>query len=375
MDQRQHPYPQLEIDLDKLQENLAALKERCQASCVRLCGVVKGFSALPEAAALYEAAGLDSIGSSRLEQLRRLRQAGFRTPLLLIRIPMRSEAEELVKWADISLQSELEVLRAVNQAAAGAGVRHKVILMADLGDLREGFWDREELVSAALEVERELSHLELLGIGTNLGCYGSIQATPEKLEELAAAAEQVEEAIGRRLEVVSGGASSSVHMLLDGTLPRRVNHLRVGELLLLGRVWSCDMPQLHKDVFTLRAEVAEVKTKPSYPVGELSVDAFGRTRTYVDRGRRRRAVLDIGRTDYGECEDLRFREPGLIMLGASSDHTLVDVQDAARPIQVGDVVEFDLTYAGVVYLTHSENVRAVFRRGGKLLPGGSCNAR
>ena len=189
MRERQEQYPQLEVDLGKLQENLAALRERCQVSGLKLSGIVKGFCALPEAAKVYDRAGLDSIGSSRLEQLRTLRQAGIRTPLMMIRIPMLSEVDELVKWADISLQSEISVLRATNEAAARAGVRHKVILMVDLGDLREGFWDREELISAALEVEQKLENLELLGVGTNLGCYGSVQATPERMGEHIAAAE------------------------------------------------------------------------------------------------------------------------------------------------------------------------------------------
>ena len=161
MRERQEQYPQLEVDLGKLQENLAALRERCQVSGIKLSGIVKGFCALPEAAKVYDRAGLDSIGSSRLEQLRTLRQAGIRTPLMMIRIPMRTEVDELVEWADISLQSEISVLRATNEAAARAGVRHKVILMVDLGDLREGFWDREELISAALEVEQKLENLDL----------------------------------------------------------------------------------------------------------------------------------------------------------------------------------------------------------------------
>ena len=365
MDKTRSQYPQVEMDLGKLKENLAALQRRCQASSIRLSGVVKGFSAHPEAAKVYDAAGLDSIGSSRLEQLRRLRLAGIQSPLMMIRIPMLSEVDALVEWADISLQSELAVLRATDQAAARAGKRHKVILMADLGDLREGFWDREELVAAALEVERGLPNLELLGVGTNLGCYGTIQATPEKMEELIAAAEAVEGALGRRLEVLSGGSSTSLHMVLDGTMPSRINHLRVGEAILLGGIWGCEMDFMHRDVFTLRAEVAELKTKPTHPVGELSVDAFGRTRTYVDRGHRRRAILAMGRVDYGECEDLIPREPGLIVLGASSDHTLVDVQDTARRIQVGDILEFDLCYATMVYLTNSESVHLVFRDKGK----------
>ena len=84
MRERQEQYPQLEVDLGKLQENLAALRERCQVSGIKLSGIVKGFCALPEAAKVYDRAGLDSIGSSRLEQLRTLRQAGIRTPLMMI---------------------------------------------------------------------------------------------------------------------------------------------------------------------------------------------------------------------------------------------------------------------------------------------------
>lgn len=361
MSQPIYQYPHVEIDLGKLKENLAALQERCQASSIEITGIVKGFSALPPAVKAYEEVGMHSVGSSRMDQLRRLREAGITAQLMLIRIPMPCEVEEVVRWSDISLESEIAVLRALNQAAERAGNRHKVILMVDLGDLREGFWDRDELVSAALEVEREMPHLELLGLGTNLGCYGSVQATPEKMEELVAAAEQVEQAIGRRLDILSGGASSSLHMVLDGTMPPRINHLRVGEGILLGSIWGCNMEFMHKDIFTLRAQVIESKVKPSHPVGVLSVDAFGRTRTYVDRGHRHRCLLAMGRVDYGECDDLVPREAGIKVLGASSDHTILDVEDGVRPFAVGDVIEFDLCYATMVYLTGSRSVHIYYK--------------
>ena len=361
MSQPIYQYPHVEIDLGKLKENLAALQERCQASSIEITGIVKGFSALPPAVKAYEEVGMHSVGSSRMDQLRRLREAGITAQLMLIRIPMPCEVEEVVRWSDISLESEIAVLRALNQAAERAGKRHKVILMVDLGDLREGFWDRDELVSAALEVEREMPHLELLGLGTNLGCYGSVQATPEKMEELVAAAEQVEQAIGRRLDILSGGASSSLHMVLDGTMPPRINHLRVGEGILLGSIWGCNMEFMHKDIFTLRAQVIESKVKPSHPVGVLSVDALGRTRTYVDRGHRHRCLLAMGRVDYGECDDLVPREAGIKVLGASSDHTILDVEDGVRPFAVGDVIEFDLCYATMVYLTGSRSVHIYYK--------------
>lgn len=365
MSQPIYQYPHVEIDLGKLKENLAALQERCQASSIELSGVVKGFHALPQVVKVYEEVGLSSVASSRLDQLQGLREAGIQVPLMLIRIPMPCEVEEAVQWSDISLNSEISVLRLLNEAACRQGKIHKVILMVDLGDLREGFWDWDELTAAALEVERDMPGLHLLGVGTNLGCYGSIQATPEKMRELVAAAEHVEGAIGRKLEIISGGASSSLHMVLDGTMPSRINHLRVGEGVLLGSIWGCNMEFMHKHIFILRAQVIESKVKPSHPVGELSVDAFGRTRTYVDRGHRLRCLLAMGRVDYGESDDLIPREPGIKVLGASSDHTILDVEGAARRLQTGDVLEFDLCYATMVYLTGSKSVHIYYRQDAK----------
>ena len=360
-------YPLLEIDLDKLKQNLAALNERCQSLSVEIAGVVKGFTALPEAAEVYAECGIRTLASSRLGQLRALHDAGIGSERFLIRIPMLSELAEAAEIADMSLQSEPETLRALNAECARRRKRHKVILMLDLGDLREGFWSREELVDAALEVEYRLDHLELAGIGTNLGCYGSVAATPEKLRELVSAAEAVERAIGRELQYISGGASTSVHMVLDGTLPARVNHLRVGEFALLGGIYGCYPDFMHRDVFTLRMEVVECKPKPSYPVGELTVDAFGKTREYTDRGVRRRALCAAGRVDYGDPLDLTPRMAGVEVLGASSDHTILDVEDAAVPVKVGDVLDFGVSYGSLVYLTNTPEVRVVFRKNGVLL--------
>ena len=300
------------------------------------------------------------------EAVRYCHVRGVRVYLTLNTLVTDRELPKVAEVADMSLQSELETLRALNAVCAKRGTRHRVILMADLGDLREGFWSREELVDAALEVEYKLDHLELAGVGTNLGCYGSVAATPEKLRELVSAAEAVERAIGRELQYISGGASTSVHMVLDGTLPARVNHLRIGEFALLGGIYGCYPDFLRRDVFTLRMEVVECKPKPSYPVGELTVDAFGKTREYTDRGIRRRALCAAGRVDYGDPFDLTPRLAGVEVLGASSDHTILDVEDAAVPIRLGDVLDFGVSYGSLVYLTNTPEVRIVYRKNGRL---------
>jgi len=282
---------------------------------------------------------------------------------MMIRIPMLSEAAEIVRVTDISLNSSVEVLKELNKQAGLQDKKHQVILMADLGDLREGFWDKEEMLEAALMVENDLHNLELAGVGTNVGCYGAIAPTPDKLNELVAIAEMIEEKIGRELEFISGGATSSLTTMIDGELPPRINMLRIGEGIILAidlqEYWGYDMSYLYKDVFTLRAEVLEVRDKPTHPVGKIMIDCFGKTPTYEDRGIRRRALVGIGRVDYGSPEDLVAKDENISVVGASSDHTILDVEDAGD-IRVGDTVDFKVCYANLVYLTSSDNINKIY---------------
>lgn len=353
-------YPCLEADLDKLKENLTTLRERCQDSFVGIIGVVKGVNAWESVVRVYDGMGFPYLATSRLGQIEKMRAMGVKTPLILIRVPMLSELDALASLADASLQSDLGVLRATDAAAARAGRTHGVLLMIDLGDLREGFWSAEELVDAAVEVETRLTNLRLLGVGVNLSCYGSIRPDRRNMQGLSSLALDVERAIGRPLSLVSGGASTSAYMVLDGTMPGRVNNLRLGEIGLVGRAnYGCDPDFTHRDVFTLRAEVVECRDKPSFPVGQLTVDAFGREGHYEDRGIRRRALIAIGRVDYGDPADLRPRMAGVEILGASSDHTILDVEAVKDGVRVGDVLEFDVNYASLVNLTNTPGVELV----------------
>ena len=220
------------------------------------------------------------------------------------------------------------------------------------------------MVEIAEYIENRMINIQLVGIGTNLGCYGSIAPTAEKLEELVELAEKIEARLDRELEYISGGATSSLMRVWDKDIPERVNLLRVGEGILLARdldtFYGYDMSELYQDVFRLKAEVIEVKTKPSYPVGTIAIDAFGHTPAYVDRGMRRRALLAVGKVDYGDPCELIPMEEGIEVLGASSDHTIIDVEDAERDYKVGDTMTFDICYATIVYLTNCRNVRIEF---------------
>jgi len=150
--------------------------------------------------------------------------------------------------------------------------------------------------------------------------------------------------------------------MLSGKMPQRINMLRIGEFALLGGINDCFPTDINRDVFTLRAEVVECRDKPSYPIGQLAVDAFGRVGHYEDRGVRRRAIVAVGRVDYGDYADISPRLDGIEILGASSDHTILDVEAVKDQISVGDVLEFDVRYGALVHLTQSKSVCVICKQ-------------
>ncbi len=358
-------YPAVVIDHAAYRENARILIDRCAAKGIGVAGVIKGANATAGIAEDLASAGATMIASSRMEQLRRVKEAGVDLPLLMIRVPMLSEIPELIEVADISLNSELATLEALDREARLQGKVHRVILMADLGDLREGWWfDHEELVDAAERVEREMDGLYLEGIGTNLGCYGSVVPTRDKMDYLAELAERVEARIGRPLDIVSGGATTSLMGVFEDYMPAKINMLRIGAAILAGPLEdmrTCygyrELDALSDEAFILHAQIIELKRKASHPVGRLGVDAFGQKPVYVDRGERMRALIAVGRADYGDIGDLIPMTEGAEVIGASGDHTIVDVEDVREPLQVGDVLRFKLKYSATLRLTGSENVR------------------
>lgn len=358
-------FPRIVIDRDKLRNNCTQIVKHCEARGIAVAGVIKGAGGLPEIARLYRSCGAAQLATSRLEQMELWRREGIPGPYMLLRVPGLSELPEVARLADYSLQSDATTLDALNSVCAEQGVTHRVIVMADLGDLREGFWDKAEMVEVCCHVERGLDHLHLAGVGVNLGCYGAVKPTPENMEQLVDIARAVEARIGRRLEIVSGGATSSYTLVHWGTMPQGINHLRIGETALLAKDlqvdWGIsDMDYLLRGTMRLEAEIIELRKKPTHPVGETVIDAFGNRPTFVDRGMRLRALAAFGRADVGQVETLLCREPGMTVIGGSSDHCILDVEDCPRALRVGDVVSFDLSYSHMLYATGRTDIAVVF---------------
>ena len=348
--------PQITIDLSRIERNAKAVVGRCAQSGIQVFGVTKGTCGMPQVARAMLRGGVVGIAESRFENIRRLRDSGIQCPIMLLRSPPLSRAEEVVRTVDISLQSELTIIHELSRIAERLGRVHDIILMIDLGDLREGIWPNDLLPT--IEQILEMRGVRVAGVGTNLTCFGAIVPTRENLSQLEAHAYKVERVTGLRLDWVSGGNSSSLPLLLTGCMPKGINNLRIGEAILQGgRDTFLDQPwdELDSDAFRLSGELLEVKTKPSMPIGKSGVDAFGQKPFFMDEGDRLRGIANIGREDV-IVEGMTPINPGVRVLGASSDHLVLDLTDANPSLQVGDQVDFRLNYGAMLAVMTSEYV-------------------
>jgi predicted amino acid racemase len=353
-------YPRLEIKLDQIENNIRKIVGLCKNSNINITGVIKGYNGIPSVSKSFVENGCANIGSSRIEQLKAMKDIDNDIKTMMIRIPMLSEVEEIVKYADISLNSELTTVEALNDKCSMLGKTHKVILMFDVGDIREGYFDVDEIVEVAKIIETDMKHIELMGVGTNIGCYGSIKPTIKNMNRLIEVAEVIEKAIERKLEIISGGATTSVTLVKDGIMPEKINHLRVGEEILLNRdlieYWGYEFNDMYDDNFVLIAEIVEMKDKPSYPVGEIFIDAFGNITEYEDIGIRKKAILGVGRQDFGDHTKLIPIDTNIQIIGSSSDHLIVDISDSDKQYKIGDTISFNLYYGAMLFASNSEYV-------------------
>jgi ornithine racemase len=345
----------LTVDLAKVEHNARAVVDLCAAHGVDVTGVTKGVCGEPEVARAMLRGGVVSIGESRLENVRRLRAGGVDAPVLLLRIPSLSQASDVVEFTGTSCNAELSAVDGLAAAALDAGVEHGVIVMVDIGDLREGVWP-DQLVTFARHVH-DRAGLRLAGVGANLACFGGVIPSAANMGLLGELVEEVEDELGEPVGMVSGGNSSALPLVAAGDMPDRVNHLRIGEAILLGRetVGRTAWPGTVQDAVVLHSEVLELGFKPSMPIGPRGQDAMGHTPAFTDRGWRHHALVNLGTVDT-DTGGLTPVDPRLCVLGASSDYLVLDVSGARGELQVGDPVSFLPGYGAMVRAASSPYV-------------------
>jgi ornithine racemase len=336
--------PRLEIGLDKIQHNACTLVERLGDCGISVTGVTKAALGSPEIAAVLLRAGASALGDSRIENIEAMRLAGVPASMTLIRSPMRSQADRGVTHADVSFHTELDVIRKCSIAAQQAKRTHGIVLMVELGDLREGVMP-DDLMNTVRETLR-FPNVVFKGIGTNFACRSGVSPDARNMAELSALADSIEARFGLTVDIVSGGNSANLPWALSGADTGRINDLRLGESLLLGRETLHRQPidGLHTDAITLVAEVIESKVKPSQPWGKIAQNAFGDKPSATDRGDVSQTILAVGRQDTdpsGLCVS-----PGIEILEASSDHLITDSGSCRAP--VGTEITFQINYSALL---------------------------
>lgn len=357
--------PRVIIDTDKIRRNVDVVSGRLAKSGVSLMFVTKGLGADMRVAELaMRHPAVSFLADSRVINLRKYADAARRCgkQTVLLRLPMHSEVSDAVRYADISLNSELSTVEKLSEAACAQGVEHKVVLMVDMGDLREGvmYMDEEALLALCRAVIA-LPNIELYGLGVNLTCYGGVLPDEDNLGAFCDLAERLEQSLGMKFKMISGGNSSSAEFAASGRMPSKINNLRLGEALLLGNDTALGklIEGCHGDAVQLEAEIIELKRKPSVPIGRIGADAFGNKPVFEDKGTVTRAIMAIGRQDVN-VEGLMPLDAGITVLGASSDHTLLDVTDAEREYRVGDRVRFGLSYGAMLGAAVSGYIESIY---------------
>jgi predicted amino acid racemase len=335
--------------------NVKKVAAYCAPLNIGIFVVTKVFRAFRPLVEAIQDLDIDGIADSRLENLEHV--SDIPVQKLLLRLPMPSEASRVVAIADISLNSEWDTLVRLNEAAERLSKRHGVILMLEMGDLREGMDNAQfEWILNRIHL---LKQLDFIGIGANFSCYGGIMATPEKLSSLAGYAARFTKATGTVNPVVSGGNSSSLYLVENGEIPEGINSLRLGEALILGRetAFGNHIFDLSDSLVSLDAELIEIKVKPSYPIGVMTYDAFGEKPQIEDRGMITRGILAIGQQDV-DLKGLTPYDENIEILGGSSDHLIVEIK--AGDYKVGDIVRFRVNYSALLRLSTSPYVQKSF---------------
>lgn len=356
----------IELDIDKLRHNYQFLdnlfgKHHIQWGVVSkvLCGSKPYIQEILDL-------GATQILDSRISNLKVIKQLNPNIETIYIKPPAKRAIKSVVQYADISLNSELATISLLSEEASRQGKTHKVIIMIELGDLREGIMG-ENLMDFYEHIFKQ-KNIQVVGLGTNLSCLNGVLPNTDKLVQLSLYKQLIEAKFNKKIPLVSGGTSVTVPLLEMYQIPEGVNHFRVGEMLYRGNnlIEETDYIGMEQDVFTLFAEIIELVEKPIVPSGatganvavsgetsEINPDDYGKT-TY-------RAILDIGLLDI-DTRHMNPTDKEIGLGGASSDMIVVDLGSEKPKYQVGDLISFSLTYMGILGVMNSKYIDKRIKR-------------
>jgi predicted amino acid racemase len=339
----------IEINLEKIRRNAKFLRDLFEKKGISIFAITKLVLGDPIIAKIIVDTGIEYIGDSRINNIIKMREVGIEAKLILIRNPAISEISQVIKYSDISLNSELKAIRMLSEEAKKQKKRHGIIIMVEMGDLREGIMPNKlgSIVKGTLKLEG----VELLGIGTNLKCFAGVIPDDTNMMEFSAIAENIENQFGIKLKFISGGNSANYNWVMSTKNIGLINNLRIGTAILMGLESIKDslIAELEQNIFTLVGEIVQLDKKPKTPKGKFKTNAFGEPSVFKNKkirgkGFRTQALLNVGRQDI--LEKGLTPKVDIEILGASSDYLIIDVKN--NNFEVGDKIKFNMSYESVL---------------------------
>ncbi len=302
--------------------------------------------------------GIGEMHDSRISNLKKIKELDPEVLTIYIKPPPRDIIESVVKYADASLNTELTTLHALSEEAQRQDTVHKVIIMIEMGDLREGVM-REDLLDFYEKVFN-LPALEVIGIGTNLNCMHGVMPDEDKLIQLALYKQLIELQFDKTIPLVSGGTTVTIPLLLRNQLPQGVNHFRVGEALFFGKDLFSQgiIDGMHGGVMELYSQIIEIAEKPKVPSGDLGQNPQGKVAEINEEEYGKtsyRAILDIGYLDINPDHLINVHDD-VSIADASSDMLILDVGDNKNNYKVGDFIRFRMEYMGALGIMNSDYI-------------------
>lgn len=306
---------------------------------------------------------INQVSDSRVSNLKSIKSIRPDIETIYIKPPARRAIKNVVKYADISMNTEIETIRMLSEEAARQDKTHKIIIMIELGELREGIMGEDFM--EFYENVFKLKNIEVAGLGTNLSCLYGVLPNHDKLIQLCLYEQLIEAKFNRHIKYVSGGSSVTIPLIRQRLLPAGINHFRVGETLFLGTDLYNDkpLPGMHSDVFKLFTEIIELMEKPVVPIGEMGTNVEGNSYSFDEEmigERTLRAIIDIGLLDVEE-KHLIPVDKNIRIVGASSDMLVIDLGDNSKKYKVGDLLEFKLDYMGTLRIINSKYIEKRIR--------------
>ncbi|MFH1049652.1 MAG: alanine racemase [bacterium] len=358
---------ELVIKTNRILQNIKKISDYLMKNDVKWTLIVKLLSGNKQILEKFlydnEMKKLHSIGDSRISNLKVIKKIRPDIITMYIKPPSIETAKSIVQFADISFNTSFETIKALNNEAARQGKQHRIVIMIELGELREGIM-RENVVDFYKKVF-ELENIKTVGIGSNLGCMYGVEPTYDKLVQLSLYKRIIEAMFNQKLEIISGGSSITLPLIGKNKLPKSVNHFRIGEAAFLGTspLTGKKFRDLSTDVFEYKANIIELEEKENVPDGNLGEGNVGHTAEIeqgTDNTRSYKAIVDFGVLDV-DANELAPKINDIKFVGTTSDLSVYDLGINAKSnkqlkFKVGDKLSFKPTYMGVARLMHSKFV-------------------